>query len=238
MHSEQGSRWGCFCWLPNHWNSGTVVRRVCVAQLLQLCGTLCNPVDCSPPDSSAHGILQARMLEGVAMPSSRGSSPPRDWTHVSCSSCGGACSINLGSNIDRNLLFTFNGVIGRSLILSEPQLQNGDKTIYLSVTQRRSNEQAFLAAQMVKNLNAMWEIWVQSWVRENPRKGEWLFTPVLLPREFHRQKRTWRAIVTGLQRIRHNWVTDTFSFTFRGQRMSRLGLSIRHSGAVTVCWRA
>ena len=39
--------------------------------------TLCNPMDCSPPSSSSHSILQARILEGVAMPSSRGSSIPR-----------------------------------------------------------------------------------------------------------------------------------------------------------------
>ena len=37
----------------------------------------CNPMDCSPPGSSAHGILQARILEWVAMPSSKGSSRPR-----------------------------------------------------------------------------------------------------------------------------------------------------------------
>ena len=57
---------------------------VCMhAKLLQSCPTLCGPVDCSPPDSSVHGILQARILEWVAMPFSRGSSPPRDWTHIS-----------------------------------------------------------------------------------------------------------------------------------------------------------
>ena len=44
---------------------------------------LCDPMDCSPPGSSVHGILQARILEWVAMPSSRGSSRPRDWTWVS-----------------------------------------------------------------------------------------------------------------------------------------------------------
>ena len=44
------------------------------AQSLQLCPTLCDPMDCSPPGSSVHGILQARILEWVAMPSSRGSS--------------------------------------------------------------------------------------------------------------------------------------------------------------------
>ena len=39
-------------------------------------------MDCSPPGSSVHGILQARILEWVAMPSSRGSSWPRDWTCI------------------------------------------------------------------------------------------------------------------------------------------------------------
>ena len=42
---------------------------------------------CSPPGSSAHGILQARILEWVAMPFSRGSSRPKNWTLVSCVSC-------------------------------------------------------------------------------------------------------------------------------------------------------
>ena len=46
-------------------------------------------MDCSPPGSSVHGILQARILEWVAMASSRASSPPRDQTHVSYVSCIG-----------------------------------------------------------------------------------------------------------------------------------------------------
>ena len=41
----------------------------------QLCQTLWDPMDCSPPDSSVHGILQARKLDWVAMPSSRGIFP-------------------------------------------------------------------------------------------------------------------------------------------------------------------
>ena len=49
----------------------------------QSCPTLCNPMDCSPPDSSVHGILQARILEWVAIPFSRRSSWPRDWTQAS-----------------------------------------------------------------------------------------------------------------------------------------------------------
>ena len=46
--------------------------------------TLCDPMDCSLPDSSVHGILQARILEWVAIPFSRASSQPRDQTWVSC----------------------------------------------------------------------------------------------------------------------------------------------------------
>ena len=53
------------------------------AQSLQLCLTLCDSMDCSPPGSSVHGILQARILEWVAISSSRGSSQPRDQTCVS-----------------------------------------------------------------------------------------------------------------------------------------------------------
>ena len=46
--------------------------------------TLCDPVDCSPPGSSVHGILQARVLERVAMPFSRGSFWPRERTQILC----------------------------------------------------------------------------------------------------------------------------------------------------------
>ena len=63
---------------------------LCVdAKLLQLCLTLCNPVDCSPPVSSVHGILQARILKWVATPSSKGSSQPRDQTCISYVFCIG-----------------------------------------------------------------------------------------------------------------------------------------------------
>ena len=54
----------------------------------QLFLTLCNPVDCSPPGFSVHGILQARILEWIAISSSRGSSWPRDETRVSCTANG------------------------------------------------------------------------------------------------------------------------------------------------------
>ena len=56
---------------------------------LQLYLTLCDPMNCSPPGSSVHVIFQTRILEWVAMPSSRGSSWHRDWTRVSSVSCTG-----------------------------------------------------------------------------------------------------------------------------------------------------
>ena len=53
----------------------------------QLCLTLCDPMDCSPPGSSVQGILPARTLERVAISFSRGSSWPRDRTQISCIAC-------------------------------------------------------------------------------------------------------------------------------------------------------
>ena len=53
----------------------------------QLCLPLCEPMNCSPPGSSAHGILLARILEWAAIPFSR-SSWPRDWSQVSCLASG------------------------------------------------------------------------------------------------------------------------------------------------------
>ena len=57
------------CWAPQFWKQ-------CCARSLQPCPTR-RPMDCSPPGSSVHGILQARIVEWVAMPSSGGSSQPR-----------------------------------------------------------------------------------------------------------------------------------------------------------------
>ena len=54
----------------------------------KLCPSLYYPMDCSLPDSSVRGISQARILEWVAISSSRGSSPPRDPTYVSVSCIG------------------------------------------------------------------------------------------------------------------------------------------------------
>ena len=54
------------------------------SEVAQSCLTLCDPIDYSLPISSVHGILQARILKWVAIPFSRGSSWPRDWSRVYC----------------------------------------------------------------------------------------------------------------------------------------------------------
>ena len=81
------------CWC----SSSTLYKPACLFQLpnvsstdllwsevSQSCPTLCDPMDCSLPGSSIHGLLQARVLEWVAISFSRGSSRPRDRTQVSC----------------------------------------------------------------------------------------------------------------------------------------------------------
>ena len=74
---------GCAVYTPVH-NSWEGKK----GSVAQPCPTLCGPVDCSPPGSSVHGLLQARRLEWVAMPSSRGSSWSRDGNWASCTAGG------------------------------------------------------------------------------------------------------------------------------------------------------
>ena len=56
----------------------------CCCLVLKLHLTLCDPMNCSLPGSSVHGISQARILEWIAISFSRESSWPRDWTLISC----------------------------------------------------------------------------------------------------------------------------------------------------------
>ena len=72
-------RWVLYRWATREaqWNM------LCCAKSLQLCPTLCNPIDWSPPGSSVHGIFKARILEQIAISFSRRSSWARDQTNVS-----------------------------------------------------------------------------------------------------------------------------------------------------------
>ena len=76
-------------------------------KLLQLCPTLCDPMDHSPPGSSVHRVLRARTLERVTTPSFRGYFQSKDQTHISCVSCTGRQGLyhwcHLGSPIHRTV---------------------------------------------------------------------------------------------------------------------------------------
>ena len=80
-----------------HWQAGSLPLTITTWEALLMttegkgkvlvahsCPALCNPMDCSPPGSSVHGMLQARILEWVAISYSRGSYQPRDWAWFSC----------------------------------------------------------------------------------------------------------------------------------------------------------
>ena len=89
-----------------------------LCSVAQACPTLCDPINCSLPGSSVMGFFQARILEWVAISSFRGSSPPRDLTCVSSTSC-----------IGRQILFTTLYIIyvNFSITLDKGLRQNNKK---------------------------------------------------------------------------------------------------------------
>ena len=91
---------------------------VCVCVCVQSCLTLHDPVDCSLPGSSAHGILQARIPEWVAISSSSRPPQPRDQTRVSCISC-----------IGRPVFFLPLGLLGKPPVPEKPAKNVGISTL-------------------------------------------------------------------------------------------------------------
>ena len=86
------TRWWMWVWvcvLSHVWLCVCLCVHACMHAYAQSCLTLGGPMYCSLPGSSVHGIVQARILEWVAISYSRGSSRLRNWTRVSCISCMG-----------------------------------------------------------------------------------------------------------------------------------------------------
>ena len=98
----------------------------------QSCSTLCQSMNCSPPGSSDHGILQAKILQWAAISYSRGSSQPRDQTCVSCISCIGRWILyswhnqGMGNSFFFKYLFIYLAVLGLSCSMRNlcPYLQD------------------------------------------------------------------------------------------------------------------
>ena len=104
-------------WVPllSTWNYHNTVNGYESEKLIaQLCLTLCNPVDCSPPGSSVHGILQARILKWVTIPFSRGSSRSRHWTLVSCIAGGFFTLSHLGTSILKHYPWLINSLLSHN----------------------------------------------------------------------------------------------------------------------------
>ena len=90
----------------------------------QSCPTLFQPHDCSPPGSPVHGILQVRILQWVSMPSSRGSSGPRDRTHLTSSALAGRFFTSSGTWEAPPSWGTYNKWMSPSLQMTQPSRQN------------------------------------------------------------------------------------------------------------------
>ena len=83
-------------WQLNNNNKYILIILTILTVVAKPCPILCDPMDCNLPDSSVHGIFQARVLEWIAISFSRGSSQPRDRTRVSCSMSPGNEIVILG----------------------------------------------------------------------------------------------------------------------------------------------
>ena len=105
------------------------------------CLTFCDPMDCSQPDSSIHGISQARILEYIPISFYRESSWPRDWTYIHDSSVGKESACNAGDPY---------WILGSGRYAGE------------GIGYSLQYSWASLVAQLVKNPPSMWETWVQS----------------------------------------------------------------------------
>ena len=159
---------------------------VCVCVVVtQSCPNLCDPMDCSPPGSSVHGICQARILKWISIPFAKESSQRRDWSRVSC-------------------------IAGWFLLLNEPHTRVCVcvcvcvciyTDIYIYIT-------ASLVAQRVKSLPAVQETWIRSLGREDNLEKEKATHSSTLAWKIPWTEKPGSLQSIGLQRVRQGWVTS------------------------------
>ena len=140
-------------------------------KVAQVCLTLCNPMN-----YTVHGILQARILEWVAVLFSRGASQPRDWTQVSCLAGGfftsWATTEAHFQSTPVQLLLTSGGASGKEL----------------TCQCRRWKRCGF-----------------DPWVRKISWRRVWKPTPVFLPRESQRAGHNWSDVAPTHRRLLAEW---------------------------------
>ena len=179
------------------------------------CQILCNPMDCSPPGSSVLGISQARILEWVAISSSRGFFQPRNWTYISSPSCiaGGFFTSEPRGKPELYLKHLKQQVeqrkgspnpIGskaRTWLEKSCSVQRMEICITsLGTFWKLAGETVFIGTMIrggftrdsaVENPSVMQETWrcgFDPWVGKSPWRRKWQCTPVILPRKSHGQR--------------------------------------------------
>ena len=154
----------------------------------QLCLTLCEPMDCSLPGSSVRGILQARILEWIAISFSRGSSWPRDWTQV--------------SRIAGRHFTDWPWIFYRIKMFEN-----------YSTSQFQGTS---LVAQTVKHLSTMWESWVWALGWEDPLEKEMAIHSSTVAWKIPWTEEPGTLQSMGLQRVGHDW--EWLHFRWRKSR--------------------
>ena len=195
----------------------------------QLCPTLCDPINCSPPSSSVGRILQARILEWVAIPFSRGSSQSRNQTPglLHCRQILHCLSFQGSPNLSSQLYF-FHFKISFLFLNMLKEFLFLDVSIYTCITMKLVENLFFiiyamgiilyywflasLVVQMEKRLPAMWETRFQSLGWEDPLEKAMDTHSSTLAWKIPWTEEPGRLQSTGLQRVGHNWVTS-LSFT-------------------------
>ena len=135
---------------------------VCVLTL-----TFCDPIGCSPPGSSVHGILQVRILKWIAISSSRGSSWPRDWALIFCISCIAGGFFTTGATWEAPLLGR--GVVNSVFTLDPSSVFLGPEICWVSLSfdfcwvQSGENECWEITNRKRKSPAEEWEITSREW---------------------------------------------------------------------------
>ena len=174
-------------------------------------------MDCSPPGSSVHWILQARILEWVAISFSKGSSRPRDRTLVSHVSCMGRQILYCKRHLER-LIYTH--ILGRIIyqnIFRRFKMTMTFRLCYWTncITDIRKlahvkNPPSWLGlalnlvAQRLKRLPPMWETWVRSLGLEDPLEKEMATHSSILARRIPWTEEPGGLQSTGSQRVGHD----------------------------------
>ena len=195
----------------------TGIRKVLVTQS---CLTLCDPMDYSPPGPFVHGILQARLLGWVAIPFSRGSSWPRDWTQVSwiAGTFFTVWAAMLLAGI-RSSTLTETRMAAKSLGGKENNFNIRMVASFRALMGFPSGSMVRIRLQCKSHRRQGFD----SWVRKIPWRKKWQPTPVLLPGDSHGQRSQAGYSPYG-RKIRHDLATKPPppSELWRGSKVNNL----------------